>query len=51
MCKSIEKNLVYLNTKNSRIDMLEYVVPTSTDYNRVQHTELRAITTTNVDVP
>ena len=48
--QSIEKFSI-LNNRSSRVDILEYVTPTAEDYAKVEHTELQAITTTNVDVP
>ncbi len=48
--QSIEKFSI-LNNKTCRVDLLEYVTPTSADYDKVTHTDIRGITTTNVDVP
>ena len=48
--QSIEKFSI-LNNKTCRVDLLEYVTPTAADYEKVTHTDIRGITTTNVDVP
>ena len=48
--QSIEKFSI-LNNKTCRVDLLEYVTPTAQDYEKVTHTDIRGITTTNVDVP
>ena len=48
--QSIDKFSI-LNNRTCRVDLLEYVTPTAEDYDKVTHTDIQGITTTNVDVP